>query len=135
MKLTEIQEQDSWDWDNPEDEQKNWQPGWEEWDTDMDINSGLGRLWHKIRAEASYSHKGPFGREIPINELAWSKSEVDKHFGGQEGLFSLLGELENRGKISINRNNNTITIAPDIVSRDEENQMQMNRRLQRRRGR
>lgn len=91
-----------------------------DWDSDMDIYSGLGRLWHKIKVQASYSHQGPYDREMEIKTLMWPEWEVEKEFGGQEGLMKMLQELEQRGKIELNQQAGTFRIAPEVAQRDME---------------
>lgn len=95
------------------------------WDPDMDMNTGLGHLWHNMKVEASYSHKGPYDREMNLDQLKWPQWKVDKQYGGEEGFNQLVAELEKRGKIVVNHGAGTFRIAPEVASREMKSREQM----------
>ena len=88
------------------------------WDDDMDIYHGLGKLWHLIQVQASYTHHGPYDREMSLEPIAYN-------FDDDEAIDAMLQELENRGKIIYDRQGGTVKIAPDTAERQMQSREQM----------
>jgi len=86
------------------------------WDRDMDMSTGLGRLWHNMKVEASYSHQGSYDRWIPLKTLMTPQWQLEKHYGGEDGFRNLIDELQRRGKIEVDERQGAFRIAPEVAA-------------------
>lgn len=98
------------------------------WTSSEDISKGLGRLMHKIQVQASYDKD--LGRWIDIKRLLQPEWEVEKHFGGPQGVVQMLEQLAKEGKIEIDHNRGAIRINPELVGQEQQHREQMGKYIQ-----
>lgn len=91
------------------------------WDDDMDIHSGVGKVWHWINVEAAYSHYGPYNRWMDLQKIF---GFYPRHFD-EEQLLEDLFDLESRGKIEINLFEWRVRIDPELAEAEMKNRAAM----------
>ena len=90
------------------------------WDNDMDMHKGIGKLWHEIKVNASYSHRGSYDRWMELESILRSPYWASKmeSIEGEDEVISNLVELEDRGKINCNFFEMEVRIAPDVAKQE-----------------
>jgi hypothetical protein len=90
---------------------------------DMDITKGIGKLWHEIVVNASYSHRGSYDRWMPLNEILRFPYWEDKMktVEGEDEVYAMLCELEARGKVKVHLFEGwTVKVHPDLAKQKME---------------
>jgi hypothetical protein len=79
------------------------------------MRKGIGKLWHEIGVNASYSHMGSYDRWMPLRQIIETPYWEEK---SDEEICEMLDELVYREKIKVNFFEWQVRIAPDVAKKE-----------------